>query len=65
MQLRKLEEFEMRDSYPQRVQDTFKILSEKLDNVTLEIVRELAEMCYKDGMRDGIRFADWLNERTH
>lgn len=65
MKLRKLEEYEERAAlYPKRIDDTCKLLSEKIDDASLEIARELAEMCYKEGYKDGYRFADWLHERT-
>lgn len=51
-------------TYPERVEKLCTILEEKLDHVTLEYVKELAEVCYKEGYKDGYRFSDWLHERT-
>ena len=51
-------------TYPGRVETLCTILEEKLDHVSLEYVKELSEVCYKDGFKDGYRFADWINERT-
>ena len=43
-------------AYPERVEKLCTILEEKLDHVTLEYVKELAEVCYKEGYKDGYRF---------
>lgn len=51
-------------TYPGRVETLCTILEEKLDHVSLEYVKELSEVCYKEGFKDGYRFADWINERT-
>lgn len=51
-------------TYPERVTTLCTILEEKLDHVSLEYVKELSEVCYKEGFKDGYRFSDWLNEKT-
>ena len=38
--------------YPDRVEKLCYILEEKLDHVTLEYVKELAEVCYKEGYKN-------------
>lgn len=45
--------------------EAFNELSECLNEAMLEMVRDLAEMTYKEGLRDGLRFMDWLCEKTH
>ena len=37
---------------------------EEFETVYPERVKELAEFCYKEGYKDGFRFADWLQEKT-
>ena len=64
MNIRKLEEYEEFETvYPERANEICKEL-EHLDSMTLERVKELAEFCYKEGYKDGFRFADWLQEKT-
>ena len=64
MNIRKLEEYEEFETvYPESVNEICKEL-EHLDSMTLERVKELAEFCYKEGYKDGFRFADWLQEKT-
>lgn len=29
-----------------------------------DYVEQIADLCYKEGYKDGYRFADWLHERT-
>ena len=66
MYIRKLEEYEERQTLlPKRIEDEFNELAKKLDTVAMEAVRDIAEMCYKDGLRDGLRFMDWLCEKTN
>lgn len=65
MHIRKLEEYEEHETLlPKRIKCEFDELAKKLDTAALEAVRDIAEMCYKDGLRDGMRFMDWLCEKT-
>ena len=65
MRLRKLEAYdEFKTLYPDTAVYYVKQIEDKVDELTLEYVLLLAEICYKEGYKDGYRFADWLHEKT-
>lgn len=67
MRIRKFEEF---DQYLSNFGDAVErnagnIEQEMGENpILLDYIEQLAEACYKEGYKDGYRFADWLHERT-
>lgn len=40
-------------------------LEVKLDPIHTEAIQELAEMAYKEGLRDGMRFMGWTTITTN
>ena len=63
MDIRKLEEADLLlKPYTERVKELAEEISGKVGKIEAERVKELAELCYKEGYMDGYRFADWLHE---
>lgn len=67
MELRKLETYEENQRrYSKRVYLEYEnILNKTDDKLLIESIRNLAEMTYKEGLRDGLRFMDWLTDCTN
>ena len=65
MNIRKLEAFEeFENRYPDKVQYYANLIAEKVDVMTIDYIKLLTELCYKEGYKDGYRFCDWLHENT-
>lgn len=65
MNINKLEAYEeFENDYPEKVQHLIGKIEDRVDNVTAEYIAQLAELCYKEGYKDGYRFSDWLHENT-
>ena len=64
--LKKLEKYEeYQKDYPERIHHMYARICEQSDTVVQEDVKELAEMCYREGLMDGLRFYAWLVDRTY
>lgn len=68
MEIRKFEAYKNEGgfkSYPEQVDYLVAEIEDKIkDPLILEPIKFLAEFCYKEGYKDGYRFADWLHEKT-
>ena len=65
MNIRKLEAYdEFVTPHTNAAHHLISEIEEQTDKFTLEHVVQLAELCYKEGYKDGYRFADWLHEQT-
>ena len=65
MNIRKLEAYEeFVNPHTDTVYYFIGKIKEQADEFTLEYVKQLAELCYKEGYKDGYRFCDWLHEKT-
>ena len=64
-ELKKLEDYGMYiQNYSNRIYETYDLICEKADPLMQEDVRDLAEMTYREGFMDGMKFYSWLTERT-
>lgn len=51
--------------YSQRIKDQMEKIETEVDRIHVESIKELVEMAYKEGLRDGMRFMDWLANTTN
>ena len=64
-ELKKLEDYGMYiQNYSNRIYEAYDLICEKADYLMQEDVRDLAEMTYREGFMDGMKFCSWLTERT-
>ena len=64
--LKKLEQYEEHQKdYPERIHHMYEQICERLDTALQEDVKDLAEMTYREGLMDGLRFYAWLVDRTY
>lgn len=65
-ELKKMEEYGMHiKNYPSHIYEVYDLICEKADSIMQEDVRDLAEMTYKEGFLDGLKFYSWIVDRTY
>ncbi len=62
LQLEKIKNYEdLIPPYPDLVKDAFAFICMETRTDIQNDIKQLAEQSYKEGFKDGLRFASWLN----